>query len=219
MYTTDFSAHTTIHYPYLVARGSIDRLGDIVQERLPAVSQVVVISDERVAELHWERIAASLRNVTTDGLSIIAFTPGESAKTMATVEWLIDNARSLGIRRAIPLSVAGAFHSPFMASAAERLEMALAETAFSVPAFPVYANTTARPVADPARQLVEQLVEPVLFASTLEHMAEDGITTFIHIGPGDVTAGLVKRTLPHASVHVVSNLEEVVTVATDPSIQ
>ena len=141
------------------------------------------------------------------------------AGAAADIEWLTDNARSLGIRRAIPLSVAGAFHSPFMASAAERLETALAETAFSVPAFPVYANTTARPVADPARQLAEQLVEPVLFASTLEHMAEDGITTFVHVGPGDVTAGLVKRTLPHASVHVVSNLEDVATVATDPSVQ
>lgn len=137
----------------------------------------------------------------------------------ADIEWLTANARSLGIRRAIPLSVAGAFHSPFMASAAERLETALAETEFSIPAFPVYANTTARPAGDPARQLGEQLVEPVLFASTLEHMAEDGITTFIHVGPGDVTAGLVKRTLPGAGVHVVSNLEDVATVATDPSVQ
>ena len=50
-------------------------------------------------------------------------------------------------------------------------------------------------------------------------MAEDGITTFVHVGPGDVTAGLVKRTLPDASVHVVSNLEDVAAVATDPSIQ
>ena len=137
----------------------------------------------------------------------------------ADIEWLSDNARSLGIRRAIPLAVAGAFHSPFMAAAAERLEAALDDTAFSDPSFPVYANTTARPVEDPARQLAEQLVEPVRFAPTLEHMAEDGITTFIHVGPGDVTAGLVKRTLPDATVHIVSDLEDVATVATDPSIQ
>jgi [acyl-carrier-protein] S-malonyltransferase len=135
------------------------------------------------------------------------------------IEWLTENARSLGIRRAIPLAVAGAFHSPFMASAAERLETALDGADFSRPEFPVYANTTARPVADPARQLAQQLVRPVQFAQTLEHMAEDGITTFVHIGPGDVTAGLVKRTLPDASVHVVSNLEDVAAVATDPSIQ
>jgi [acyl-carrier-protein] S-malonyltransferase len=137
----------------------------------------------------------------------------------ADIEWLSDNAGSLGIRRAIPLAVAGAFHSPFMAGAAERLEAALDDTTFSDPAFPVYANTTARPVEDPARQLAEQLVQPVRFAPTLEHMAEDGITTFVHVGPGDVTAGLVKRTLPDATVHVVSDLEDVATVAADPSIQ
>jgi len=141
------------------------------------------------------------------------------AGSKADVEWLSDNAQFLGIRRAIPLAVAGAFHSPFMASAAERLETALDKTDFSASQFPVYANTTARPVSDPARQLVEQLVRPVQFAPTLEHMAEDGITTFVHVGPGDVTAGLVKRTLPDASVHVVSNLEDVAAVATDPSIQ
>ena len=137
----------------------------------------------------------------------------------ADIEWLSGNARSLGIRRAIPLSVAGAFHSPFMAAAAERLEAALHDTAFLDPAYPVYANTTTRPVEDPARQLSEQLVQPVQFAPTLERMAKDGITTFIHVGPGDVTAGLVKRTLPDATVHVVSDLEGVATVATDPSVQ
>lgn len=137
----------------------------------------------------------------------------------ADIKWLSDNARSLSIRRAIPLSVAGAFHSPFMAAATERLEAALNDTAFLDPAFPVYANTTARPVEDPTRQLSEQLVQPVQFAQTLEHMADDGITTFIHVGPGDVTAGLVKRTLPEAIVHVVSDLESVATVASDPSIQ
>jgi [acyl-carrier-protein] S-malonyltransferase len=141
------------------------------------------------------------------------------AGSEADIGWLSDNTQSLGIRRAIPLAVAGAFHSPFMASAAERLEAALGETDFSPSQFPVYANTTARPVSDPARQLAEQLVRPVQFAPTLEHMAEDGITTFVHVGPGDVTAGLVKRTLPDASVHVVSNLEDVAAVATDPSIQ
>jgi [acyl-carrier-protein] S-malonyltransferase len=141
------------------------------------------------------------------------------AGSEADIGWLSDNTQSLGIRRAIPLAVAGAFHSPFMASAADRLEAALGETDFSPSQFPVYANTTARPVSDPARQLAEQLVRPVQFAPTLEHMAEDGITTFVHVGPGDVTAGLVKRTLPDASVHVVSNLEDVAAVATDPSIQ
>ncbi len=141
------------------------------------------------------------------------------AGSAADIEWVCESARSLGIRKAIPLAVAGAFHSPFMRPAAKRLEAALDATAFSPPQFPVYANTTARPAEDPARQLAEQLVRPVQFAPTLEHMAADGITTFIHVGPGDVTAGLVKRTVPDAIVHVVSGLDEVAAVANDPSVQ
>lgn len=141
------------------------------------------------------------------------------AGSAADIEWVCESARSLGIRKAIPLAVAGAFHSPFMRPAAKRLEAALDATAFSPPQFPVYANTTARPTEDPARQLAEQLVRPVQFAPTLEHMADDGITTFIHVGPGDVTAGLVKRTVPDAIVHVVSGLDEVAAVANDPSVQ
>jgi len=135
------------------------------------------------------------------------------------IEWLVENARSLGVRRAIPLAVAGAFHSPYMAPAADRLQRALDRTTFGPLAFPVYANTTARSVGDPVRQLSEQLIRPVQFAATLERMAADGITTFIHVGPGDVTAGLVKRTIPGATIHVVSDLDGIPAVADDPSVQ
>lgn len=170
---------------------------------------------------HAEAIAADRRAVggrlwvaNINAPSQIVLAGGE-----ADIEWLCENARSLGIRRAVPLAVAGAFHSPFMRPAAERLEIALDGTAFSSPQFPVYANTTARPIEDPARQLAEQLVRPVQFAPTLERMAADGITTFIHVGPGDVTAALVKRTVPDAIVHVVSELDDVGAVANDPSVQ
>lgn len=172
----------------------------------PAQAEVVAADRRRSGGRLW------VANVNAPSQVVLA--GGET-----DIEWLSENARSLGIRRAIPLAVAGAFHSPFMAAAAERLEAALGDTQFSRPDFPVYANTTARPVEDPARQLAEQLVRPVQFAQTLEHMAEDGITTFIHVGPGDVTAGLVKRTLPDAVVRVVSDLEGVAALATDPSIQ
>ena len=141
------------------------------------------------------------------------------AGSEADIAWLCESARSLGIRRAVPLAVAGAFHSPFMKPAAERLEAALDATGFSPPEFSVYANTTARPTEDPAKQLAEQLVQPVQFAPTLERMAADGIMTFIHVGPGDVTAGLVKRTLPDATVHVVADLDGIAAVANDPSVQ
>jgi [acyl-carrier-protein] S-malonyltransferase len=83
----------------------------------------------------------------------------------------------------------------------------------------VYANATARPVDDPRRQLAEQLVQPVRFAETLRQMSDDGISTFIHVGPGDVTSGLVKRTVPGATIHVVSELGDITAVANDASVQ
>lgn len=66
--------------------------------------------------------------------------------------------------------------------------------------------------------LEEQLTAPVRFASTLEGIAASGIDTFVHIGPGDVTAGLVKRTVPQSDVKVVSSLKDALDVARELSV-
>ena len=137
------------------------------------------------------------------------------AGAAADIEWLGSNARDLGLRRVIPLAVAGAFHSPFMAGAAERLAAALADVEVGEFGFPVYANVDARPL-EPSRvkeNLVSQAVSPVRFAETLESMATAGIDTFVHVGPGDVTAGLAKRTLPEATTLSVSSLGDISAVA------
>ncbi len=127
------------------------------------------------------------------------------------IEWLVDNAREHGVRRAIPLKVAGAFHSTFMAPAAESVAAALKEVEIVEPAFPVWANTTAAPheKAHVAAVLARQVVEPVRFAESLKGMAASGIDTFVHVGPGDVTAGLAKRTLQDVDVGVVSTLDDI----------
>lgn len=135
------------------------------------------------------------------------------------IAWLGENARDLGARRAMQLKVAGAFHSPYMESAADELYDALAAVEFGNAKFPVFANATAEPMVEPRRELLEQLVAPVRFAETLENMAEGGVTSFVHVGPGDVTAGLVRRTVPDAEALVVSRLEEVSTVADHLSVQ
>jgi [acyl-carrier-protein] S-malonyltransferase len=127
--------------------------------------------------------------------------------------WLAAEARGLGIRRAIILNVAGGFHSPFMASAAESLEEALRSATVTTPDFDVYANVTGRPTTDPKSTLNEQLTSTVRFAETLEAMADAGIDTFVHIGPGAVTAGLAKRAVKDAEVHVVSTTDEARAIA------
>ena len=133
------------------------------------------------------------------------------AGSVPDVSWLEAEARSLGLRRVVPLAVAGAFHSPFMAPAAARLRAELEPIKPADTDFDVYANTTAAPVSAPdvVESLVSQVVAPVRFSETLQAMAATGIDTFVHVGPGDVTAGLVKRTVKGATVFVVSSLEDV----------
>ena len=223
------AGHSLGEYTALAAAGTLsyEEGLTLVAERGRAMADAPSTSDPSgMAALigadleHAERVAAERRadggrlwvaNVNTPSQIVLAGSKPD-------IEWLSDNARSLGIRRAIPLDVAGAFHSPYMKPAAERLATALQRTEFATPWFPVYANTTGAPVDDPARQLGEQLVMPVQFAATLERMAADGIDTFIHVGPGDVTGGLVRRTIPDATVHVVSDLDGIATVVADPSV-
>ena len=224
------AGHSLGEYTALAAAGALtyeDGLA-LVAERGRAMAEAAAASDRSGmaaligADLEQaERIAADRRS---DGGKLwVANVNAPSqivlAGSRSDIEWLADNARLLGIRRAIPLAVAGAFHSPYMEPAADRLQRALDRTAFETPAFPVYAGATAEPFEDPVRQLGEQLIRPVRFSATLERMAFDGIMTFIHVGPGDVTAGLVKRTVPGATIHVVSDLAGIAAVVGDPSVQ
>jgi [acyl-carrier-protein] S-malonyltransferase len=114
----------------------------------------------------------------------------------------------------IPLKVAGAFHSPFMAPAADDLRVALQGMEFAAPEFPVWANVTAAPHGGAIGPvLADQLMSPVRFQETLSSMAGTGITDFVHVGPGDVTAGLAARSIEGGGTHVVSDLEQAEAVA------
>lgn len=129
----------------------------------------------------------------------------------ADLEWLEENGKDLGVRRVIRLKVAGAFHSSFMSPAAEQLSGLIAGVRFSAPEFDVISNVTGRPHEPGAieAKLVEQLTSPVRFEASLHNMTASGIGTFVHIGPGDVTAGLAKRTVPDANVFTVSSLDDI----------
>jgi malonyl CoA-acyl carrier protein transacylase len=97
--------------------------------------------------------------------------------------------------RARRLDVAGAFLSPLMEPAAERLRKALAATEISEPRIPVYANGTAAPFTDIRAELAENLLRPVRWRETLLALRAAGIERFAELGPGAVLTGLVKRTL------------------------
>ena len=112
------------------------------------------------------------------------------------IEMACEKLKEAGARRALPLKVGGAFHSPFMEPARVELAEAINNTKFSEPICPVYQNATAKAVTDPheiRKNLIAQLTSPVRWAQSVENMITDGATTFIEVGPGNVLQGLVKK--------------------------
>ncbi len=109
--------------------------------------------------------------------------------------------------RAVPLKVAGAFHSPFMHSAAVGLVDVLAPMEFSAPKYPLYSNVTAQPYEDGQyKELLSKQVEnPVRWQSIVENMSAAGVDTFIEVGPGNTLTGLIQRILPDAVAMNVEN--------------
>lgn len=112
------------------------------------------------------------------------------------VEIACELLKQAGAKRALPLKVGGAFHSPLMEPARLELAEAINQTRFTSPRCPVYQNVDARPGTEPDRikeNLVAQLTSPVRWTQIMEHMIADGATTFVEVGPGAVLQGLVKK--------------------------
>lgn len=104
--------------------------------------------------------------------------------------------KAAGAKRALPLSVSGAFHSPLMQPAKEELEKAIDGTVFSTPVCPVYQNVDAKPHTVPEEikaNLIAQLTAPVRWTPTIINMINDGATEFTECGPGSVQQGLISK--------------------------
>lgn len=101
-----------------------------------------------------------------------------------------------GAKRALKLSVGGAFHSPLMEPARVELEEAIRAAQFTTPVCPVYQNVDAKPYTDPEKikaNLIAQLTAPVRWTQTVQNMIADGATSFTELGPGNVLAGLIRK--------------------------
>ncbi len=110
--------------------------------------------------------------------------------------------KEAGAKRALPLAVSGAFHSPLMEPARLELAEAIDKTPFQVPVCPIYQNVTALPSTDPdiiKDNLLRQLTSPVRWTQTVLNMVADGADSFLEIGPGTVLQGLVKRIAPEVA--------------------
>ncbi len=121
----------------------------------------------------------------------------------AAVEAACETLKAVGARRALLLPVGGAFHSPLMEPAREKLADAILSTTIHTPTCPIYQNVTAVPTQDAAiikENLIAQLTGPVKWTQTIQQMRNDGATLFTEYGPGKVLQGLVRKIDPAAEV-------------------
>ena len=119
--------------------------------------------------------------------------------SMKGIEIACEKLKAAGAKRALPLQVGGAFHSPLMEPAREELAAAIAATNFSKPICPVYQNVNGMPsqdVMEIRKNLISQLTAPVRWTQSVQNMVKDGATSFVECGPGKVLQGLVKKIAP-----------------------
>ena len=159
-------------------------------EKVPGtMAAVIKLDDETI-----ERICAGIpgvvpANYNSPGQVVIS---GEDAAVDAACAAL----KAAGAKRALKLSVSGAFHSPLMEPARMALAQAIEATPFKAPLCPVYQNVTAAPETDPEaikHNILLQLTSPVRWTASVQRMLSDGATRFVEIGPGEVLQGLVRR--------------------------
>lgn len=131
--------------------------------------------------------------------------------TLAAVEAALAASTAAGASRVVPLSVAGAFHTPLMASAAAGMREVLASVQFATPRMPVVSNVTTEALRDPsafASELAEQVTAPVRWADSVQAMLDAGVTSFVEFGPGKVLTGLVRRVSRDAALRNVATTED-----------
>ncbi len=118
--------------------------------------------------------------------------------SMAGIEKACAILKEKGAKRALPLKVGGAFHSPLMESARQELAEGINNTTFDTPICPVYQNVDALPHSNPEeikQNLVKQLTSSVLWTKIVQNMGKDGANEFIEVGPGTALQGMIKKTL------------------------
>lgn len=202
------AGHSLGEFSALVASGAV-ALDDallLVRERAEAMQEacdqnpgtmaaVLSLADDKVAEVCAGIDGVGPANYNCPGQVVIS-------GTIVAIEEACAKMKESGARRALRLPVGGAFHSPLMAPAAERLEQAILRTEFHRPICPIYQNVCATPVMEPEqirRNLIAQLTAPVRWTESVQRMIADGADTFYEFGPGDVLKGLIRKINPNVT--------------------
>ncbi|MBX3459113.1 MAG: ACP S-malonyltransferase [Planctomycetes bacterium] len=169
-----------------------------------------------IVGLDDEALEAAIAPARDKGVVVLANfnAPGQVAISgeTAAVQDAMALAKAAGAKLTVPLAVAGAFHSPLMEPARERLAAEIETTTFNSPNTGVIANVDATEHRDPAimkANLVQQLTAPVLWAKSMQKLVEQGYDEFIELGPGTVLAGLLKRVAKTATRTSIGKATEV----------
>jgi [acyl-carrier-protein] S-malonyltransferase len=198
------AGHSLGEFSALVANGTLafeDGLR-LVYQRALAMQEACEINPSGMAAIlgledaKVEEICAAI-----DGEIVVAANyncPGQLVISGSNkgIEIACEKMKEAGAKRALPLPVGGAFHSPLMEPAREKLQAAIENTTFNEPSCPVYQNVSTTGVSDVAeikKNLIAQLTAPVKWTQSVQQMVADGATEFVECGPGKVLQGLVKK--------------------------
>ncbi len=197
------AGHSLGEFSALVANGvlSFEDGLKLVSERALAMQEACDINPSSMAAiLGLEDAKVEEICATIDGIVVPANynCPGQlviSGETVA-VEKACEALKAAGAKRALILPVNGAFHSPLMQPAQERLAAAIESTKFRKAIIPVYQNITTTAVSNPdeiKKNLIAQLTGPVKWTQSVQNMIKDGATSFVEVGPGKTLQGLIKK--------------------------
>jgi len=163
-------------------------------EKVPGTMAAIIGGDAAVIEETCKEIAGVVVPANYNGDSQIVIS-GEVSAVAATCEAL----KAKGVKRALPLQVGGAFHSPLMEPARKELGEAIEKVTFNKPICPIYQNVDALPHTDPAEikaNLLMQLTSPVRWTQSVRNMIAGGADSFTEFGPGTVLTNLIKKLAP-----------------------
>ena len=195
------AGHSLGEYTALAAAGVLDlattvylarQRGRLMHEAglmKPGGMIAVIGLDETLLAGVCEQTGTQIANINCPGQLVISG-PKEKLAQAA------DLAKARGAHRTIPLQVSGAFHTPLMQPAVDGMSEVVANLTFHHPAIPIKANTTAQPLTTAElvkAELIRQLCNCIQWQGSIEYMVNEGVSTFIEIGPGRVLSGLIKR--------------------------
>jgi len=220
------AGHSLGEYSALVAAGSLQftdavqlvafrgrAMSEAVPEGVGLMAAILGLDDARLESLCDDASSAQEKvwpaNYNCPGQLVVAGHVG-------AVERLIDLAKQAGAKRALPLQVSAPSHTPLMQSAADQMQLRLAETNIKQPEIPVWSNALAAPLSDAAAirdALVQQLISPVRWSESIVGMYGTGVVAGVEMGPGKVVSGIVRRVEREMTVYVTD-----VSVAMDKAI-